>query len=221
MATPTIAAVLFDLDGLLVDSEPVWYAVECEVVERFGGVWSKEHQAAITGGLIDNGSEYIIKLTGAAVSIAEMSTDLLGRMVAAFAPGVPLMPGAHELIQVLTESGIPIGVVSSSYRVLVDAALAQFPNGTFAVTVSGDEVTNGKPDAEPYAVACAHLGVDPDRCVVLEDSPMGVASAEAAGCRVIAVPDHAVIEETPRRRVVGSLEEVDLAMMRDLVAANS
>jgi HAD superfamily hydrolase (TIGR01509 family) len=211
-------AILFDLDGLLVDSEPVWFDVEYAAVERLGGQWSREHQATCVGGTIDKTCEYILALTGAPVTVADLQADLLAAMIERFLPGVPLHEGAMKLVAAVAAAGIPMGVVSSSYRVLVDAALSQFAPGTFAVTVSGDEVKQGKPNPDPFALACELLGVDPDLVVALEDSPMGVASAEAAGCRVIAVPDHAVIKPTPRRIVVPSLEAVDLALLRRLIA---
>jgi HAD superfamily hydrolase (TIGR01509 family) len=212
------AAVLFDLDGLLIDSEPVWFDVEYAAVERLGGQWSREHQAACVGGTIDKTCDYILALTGSPVPAADLQADLLAAMTARFLPGLPLRAGATQLIAALAAASIPMGVVSSSYRVLVDAALSQFADGTFAVTVSGDEVEHGKPSPDPYARACELLGVEPDLVVALEDAPMGVASAEAAGCRVIAVPDHVAIDATPRRFVLPSLESVDLALLSQLIA---
>jgi HAD superfamily hydrolase (TIGR01509 family) len=215
----TAAAVLFDLDGLLVDSEPVWFEVESAAVERLGGRWGPEHQAACVGGTIDKTCAYILELTGATVPAADLERELLDEMAVRFTAALPVRRGALELLDSLAASAVPIGLVTSSYRVLVDAALPVLGADRFAVTVCGQDVTNGKPDPEPYLTACRWLGVDPRRSIVLEDSPHGVASAEAAGCRVVAVPEVAHVEATPTRFVVESLAAVDsewlLALMQD------
>ena len=119
---------------------------------------------------------------------------------------------------------MPVALVSSSYRVLVDAALAHGPSlgwGPWALTLSGDEVAHGKPHPEPYLTAARRLGVDPARCVVLEDSPAGVASGEAAGCAVVAVPSVVGVGFTagPRRLVVPSLTEVSASTLSSLVGS--
>jgi HAD superfamily hydrolase (TIGR01509 family) len=198
-----VAAVLFDMDGLLVDSEPVWYDVESAVVARLGGVWTRADQAACLGGTMAASSRYIIERTGTSVSADELSEEMVDEMVLRFGRDLPLHDGALPLLDALRERGVHVGLVSSSYRRLVDAALQQL--GHFDVTVAGDEVTNGKPDPEPYLTACERLGVDASRTVVLEDADTGVRSAEAAGCIVVAVPSVAPIEAAPRRHVVTSL----------------
>jgi HAD superfamily hydrolase (TIGR01509 family) len=203
-----VEAVLFDLDGLLVDSEPVWYEVEYAAVEALGGQWGPEHQAACIGGTIDQTCAYILELTGASVDAAQLQDDLLAAMAARFADSLPVRRGALDLLDALMARGMPIGLVTSSYRVLVDAALAVLGRDRFSVTVSGEDVRRGKPDPEPYALACRRLGVDPRRTVVFEDAPNGVISAETAGCRVVAVPTVAPIEPTPTRVVVESLADV-------------
>jgi len=206
----TATAVLFDLDGLLVDSEPVWYDVEHALVTRLGGVWSKEHQAACIGGTLDNGCRYIIELTGTDATVAELAEALLGEMERRFRDSLPVHPGALELVDAVRARGVPTGLVSSSYRVLVDAALAWLGPDRFDISVAGDEIERGKPDPLPYLTACDRLGVDPRHVVVLEDAVQGVCSAEAAGCTVVAVPSVAPIEPTPTRAVVDSLVQVDI-----------
>jgi len=193
-------AVLFDMDGLLLDSEPVWYDVEHAVVERLGGSWSHEHQAACIGGTLEASCRYILDLTGAAVTVDELSDLLLTGMVEHFHAGLPLHTGALELIDAVRDRGIPTGLVSSSYRVLVDAALDRIGHDRFDVAVVGDEITRGKPHPEPYLTAC----------VVLEDAVSGVASAEAAGCFVVAIPSVAPIPPAPGRAVVTALAAVDV-----------
>jgi len=127
-----------------------------------------------------------------------------------------VMPGVLDFLAELEAAGIPRALVSSSYRVLVDAALDGLAPITFNAVVVGDEVAHHKPHPEPYLLAAARLGVDPADCVALEDSPSGANSASAAGCMVIAVPSVAVIEPLDRRVVVKSVADIDLAFVRSL-----
>jgi HAD superfamily hydrolase (TIGR01509 family) len=149
--------------------------------------------------------------------VAEQQQWLLDRVVQLFRSGVPVLPGVGELLAALSAEGLAVALVSSSYRVLVDAVLESV--GPFGVTVAGDEVENGKPHPEPYLTACRRLRVDPARCVVLEDSAAGVASGEAAGCAVVAVPSVRGVSfaPAPRRLVADSLETVDVGALHRLV----
>jgi HAD superfamily hydrolase (TIGR01509 family) len=126
-----------------------------------------------------------------------------------------MMPGAIELIDAVRDLGVRTALVSSSYRVLVDAALDTIGGERFDVTVAGDEVGHGKPSPEPYLVTCERLGVDPADTVVLEDAMSGVTSGEAAGCTVVAVPWIAAIEPTPTRPVLSSLTAIDPVWLVD------
>jgi HAD superfamily hydrolase (TIGR01509 family) len=137
-------------------------------------------------------------------------TDRLARRV-------PWKPGARSLLAELRAAGVPLALVSSSYRRLVDAVLGHLPAGTFATSVAGDEVRRPKPSPEPYVTAAARLGVDPRDCVVLEDSPTGVAAGEAAGAVVVAVPDLNPVGPTPRRPVLSTLSGVRTADLAALV----
>jgi HAD superfamily hydrolase (TIGR01509 family) len=204
-----VAAVLFDMDGLLVDSEPVWYEVESAIVARLGGTWTRADQAACIGGTIAASSRYILERTGKLVSVEALSDEMVDAMVTRFRRELPLHDGALALLDVLRDRDVPVGLVSSSYRRLVDAALDSLGADRFAVTVAGDEVAHGKPHPEPYLTACARLGVNPAHTVVLEDAVTGVTAAEAAGCVVIAVPSVAAIAPGPRRHVVSSLDSID------------
>jgi HAD superfamily hydrolase (TIGR01509 family) len=213
----TAAAVLFDMDGLLIDSEPLWYAVEAAAVERMGGTWGPEHQIALIGGTLDASCRYMIELTGSSVAVDELSDLLIADVAAAFRAGrPPVHEGALELIDGVRAAGVRTGLVSSSYRVIVDAALDLLGRERFDVSVAGDEVTRGKPDPEPYRTACALLGVAAGQTVVLEDAVNGVISAEAAGCLCVAVPSVAPIEATPRRDVVRRLVDIDVEWLVSL-----
>lgn len=204
-----VRAVLFDMDGILVDSEPVWYAVEHALVERLGGQWSKDHQRRCIGGTIDATCAYIADVTGTDRPGDELRAELLAAMVGRFDARLPLVPGAVALVDGVRQRGVATALVSSSYRVLVDAALRSLGSHRFDVTVAGDEVTAGKPDPEPYLRAAAQLGVDPASCVVVEDAVSGVRAAEAAGCCVVAVPSVAPIPAAPARWVVSAVADID------------
>lgn len=215
------AAVLFDMDGLLIDSEPLWTVAEVELAGRLGGQWSAGLKARIVGTRLEVAVPTILAWydhpTGPA-EVAEASAFLLDRMVGLFGDALPLRPGAAALLEHLAAEGVPMALVSSSFRVLVDAALKTLPAELFTVTVAGDEVRHGKPDPEPYLTAAAHLGVRPGQCVVFEDSPSGVASAEAAGCLCVGVPDHAPLEELAHRPVLASLEQASVGWLEGLPA---
>lgn len=211
------AAVLFDMDGLLLDSEPLWYAVEEAAVQRLGGTWGPHHQAALIGGTMDASCRYMLDLTGADMSVEELSDLLVEEMVGHFRSGTaPLHDGALELVDAIRAAGVRTGLVSSSYRVVIDAALDLLGRERFDVSIAGDEVTRGKPDPEPYRTACDRLGVAASETVVLEDAISGVFSAEAAGCTVVAVPSVAPIEATSGRTVVARLADIDAAWLLSL-----
>ena len=139
-------------------------------------------------------------------------------MVELFAEDLAPMPGALDLLAALRAEGVPLALVSSSYRVLVDAVLAQL-DVRFDLVLAGDEVRHAKPHPEPYTTACAGLGAAPGGAVVLEDSPAGIQSAEAAGCAVVAVPSVPGVTPAPgpRRWVVDSLKQVAVDDLRRLV----
>jgi HAD superfamily hydrolase (TIGR01509 family) len=215
------AAVLFDMDGLLVDTEPVWTIAEVELCTSLGVEFTPEMKAAIVGTSMRSAVPTLLRLVGAPCGpedVVRTMDWLLDRMVGLFAATPVALPGVVDLLDELAASAVPVALVSSSYRVLVDAVLAH-GFGPFQVTLAGDEVDNAKPHPEPYLGAAARLGVDPTRCVVLEDSPAGVASAEAAGCAVVAVPSvpGVAFSTSPRRLVVPSLQGVGLAHLSDLL----
>jgi HAD superfamily hydrolase (TIGR01509 family) len=214
-----LAAVLFDMDGLLIDSEPVWTIAETELAERHGCQWTLELKQAILGTSLTEAIPRMLAHFGAEdEDPAEVAQWMLQRMVELYRGALPLRNGALRLLDDLRDAGVPLALVSSSYRVLVDAVLDEVGPQRFAVTVAGDEVVNAKPHPEPYRTAARKLGVRPERCVVFEDSMSGVRSGEAAGCVVVAVPDLAPIEATPTRPVLRSLADVELDWLLDLPA---
>jgi HAD superfamily hydrolase (TIGR01509 family) len=215
------AAVLFDMDGLLVDTEPIWTIAEVELCRSLGVEFTAEMKAAIVGTSMRTAVPRLLTLVGApcAPQDVDRTVDwLLGRMVSLFAERPLLLPGVAPLLAELAAAQVPVALVSSSYRVLVDAVLSH-GFGPFDVTIAGDEISRTKPHPEPYLSAAARLGVDPTQCVVLEDSPAGVEAGESAGCAVVAVPSVAGVTfgPAPRRLVLPTLEGVALSHLTDLV----
>jgi HAD superfamily hydrolase (TIGR01509 family) len=206
------------MDGLLVDTEPLWFETEGEVMARLGASWAKEDQEQLLGGSMDNTVGYLLAKATRPASPAEVARWMTDGMLKRAAEGrIIVRPGARELLEVVAASGLPYALVTGSQRPFTEAVLASTAL-SFPVTVTGDDVTRTKPDPEPYLLAAKLLDVDPASCVALEDSPNGVASATAAGCRVIAVPSLLPIPQAARRLVVPSLSEISLATLRALVA---
>jgi HAD superfamily hydrolase (TIGR01509 family) len=215
-------AVLFDMDGLLVDSEPLWTVGEIELAARLGGTWSDELKAEIIGTRLDTAIATILAWYDVPRGPAEAESAmkfLLDRMVELYREHLPLMPGALELLDGIRAAGVPTALVSSSYRVLVDAVLDVIGHDRFDISVAGDEVTDGKPHPAPYLEACARLGIRPEQAVVLEDAISGVRSAEAAGCKVVAVPWLLQIDPAPGRVIVASLKEISVDWLLSVASA--
>jgi HAD superfamily hydrolase (TIGR01509 family) len=198
-------AVLFDMDGLLIDSEPLWLESETAVMARLGAEWTEQDQAQLLGGSLERTVRYLLgKATRPAspAAVAEwLMSDIAERVRR---DGVPVRPGARELLASVRAAGLPHALVTSSERSFMEAVLAS-TGMRFDVLVCADDVIATKPDPEPYLLAAKLAGVDPASCFALEDSPNGVASAEAAGCQVIAVPSLVPIAPAPGRTVVRSL----------------
>ena len=201
-------AVLFDMDGLLVDSEPLWLEAETAVVVRLGGAvsdWTKADQLHLLGGSLDRTVRYLLTKAPEPVPPDVVGQWLMSEIAGRVRDhGVPVRPGARELLAAVAVAGLPRALVTSSERRFMETVLAS-TGMRFDVLVCADDVSATKPAPEPYLLAAKLLDVDPGCCVVLEDSPNGVASAQAAGCRVIAVPSLLPIEEAAGRIVVRSL----------------
>jgi HAD superfamily hydrolase (TIGR01509 family) len=204
-------ALLIDMDGTIVDSEPYWIASEYALVAEFGGSWSPEDAHSVVGfDLLDAAVELQTR-GGVELEPTEIVERLLDSVIARCAAELPWRPGARELLIEARDAGIPCVLVTMSWRRLADAVLAEAPRGVFAGSVTGDEVANGKPAPDPYLAAAAMVAADPADCLAIEDSPTGVASALAAGCRTVVVPH--VVDVAPRAGliVVPTLAGVHLA----------
>jgi HAD superfamily hydrolase (TIGR01509 family) len=210
------AAVLFDMDGLLIDTEPLWFSVETDILNELGASWEHDDHARLVGSSLKVASEFVAGRAGGSVTAEQISEQLLLRMRERLRHAPVLQPGVLDLIAELDAAGVPRALVSSSFRVIVEAALEGVAPLTFDTVVVGDEVSDAKPHPEPYLLGASKLGVDPTECVAFEDSPSGAASASAAGCFVVAIPSVAPIEPAERRIVRPSLVGIDLAFLRSL-----
>jgi len=210
------AAALFDMDGLLIDTEPLWFEVETQILADLGATWQRSDHATLVGSSAAVASAFISEKSGGRATPQQVAAELLARMAQRLHhPPPPLQPGALRLLKELDDAEVPRALVSSSARVLIDAALDGLAL-SFDVVVAGDAVSHNKPHPEPYLKAAELIGADPRDCVALEDSPTGAASATAAGCVVIAVPSVTAIDPAERRVVVPSLDQVDLPFVRSL-----
>ena len=209
-------AVLWDMDGTLVDTEPYWMATEVELAEEYGATWTTEDAKHLVGNSLLSSGVYIRERTGMPLSPEEIVERLLDGVVARVQHAVPWCPGARELLLALHAAGVPCGLVTSSYQRFVVPILEHLPPETFRVVVTGDQVDYGKPHPEPYLTAAAALGVEPGECIAIEDSPTGATSAAAAGCQVLVVPNHVAVPPGERRTFRDSLVGVTPALLKTL-----
>jgi|UniRef100_UPI0040498885 HAD superfamily hydrolase (TIGR01509 family) len=201
------SAVFFDMDGLLVDSEPLWLISETQMMAQYGYEWLESDQAACLGGPLDRVGNYMSGLIGGKRDGHSLMTEIIDRMVEKFKGDLPFMPGAIALITDLRAHGIPLTLVSASPRSLVDAALSNFEVNPFVRSISSNDVKVSKPDPEGYLLAATSGGHEISNSLVLEDSLTGVTAAKASGAWVLAVPHLVPIEKTGRVDVTSSLTD--------------
>ena len=206
MNPPPLAAVLWDMDGTLVDTEPYWMAAETPLVESFGGTWSHEQALGLVGlGLED--SARIFQDAGVRMGVHDIIERLTDDVMHQLAEtGVPFRPGARELLADLREAGIKTALVTMSMRRMADTVVDLIDFEAFDVVIAGDDSTRPKPFPDPYLQACAALGVTPAETVAIEDSPNGLRSAVASGAAVIGVPLMVSIAGAGAHAVWSSLE---------------
>lgn len=189
MQNPTLPkAVLWDMDGTIVDTEPYWIDAERTLVDSFGGTWTDELAHACVGNELLVSADIIRANSPVTLSSPEVVDVLLESVVAQMKQHVPWRPGARELLLELHGLGVPNALVTMSYRSFAQVLVDALPDGTFTAVVTGDVVSRGKPSPEPYLAACAALSTEPGDCIAIEDSPPGVTSAVAAGVPTVAVP---------------------------------
>jgi HAD superfamily hydrolase (TIGR01509 family) len=212
-----LQAVLFDMDGTLVDTEPYWIAAEYALVASFGGTWNDEHAHTLVGSALIDSAIYIREHGGVDLDPPVIVERLIDDVVRASLDSIPWRPGARALLAELAARGVPCALVTMSYTRLANTMTDQLPPGTFATVVTGDQVNDGKPHPEAYLTAIRRLGVEASYCVAIEDSPTGITSAEAAGAIVVAVPHHVPIDTAPGRVLLDSLTSIDVAALDALV----
>lgn len=213
------AAVLWDMDGTIIDSEPYWLRAEIELVESYGGVWTWEDGLQLVGSSLDR-SAVILQSRGVRLGEREIIERMTDRVAEQLLEAIPWRPGALELLEEARTAGVPCALVTMSIRRMAEHIAGGLPEGTFATIVSGSDVVHGKPHPEPYLQAAAHLRVDAADCVALEDSEPGVASAVAAGAATVAVPLHIPLPASPAYALwEGGLEGRTLADLAAVRAA--
>lgn len=183
-----VEAVVFDLDGVLIDSEPVWEDVRRHLVAERGGRWLPDSQRRLMGMSTPEWARYLSAELGVGLPPGEVARVVVSRIAARYAEHVPLLPGAVAAVERMAARW-PLAIASSSPRSLIDRVLDRVGlAGRFAVVVSTEELPRGKPAPDVYLAAADGLDAAPSRCVAVEDSSNGVRSAVAAGMRVIAIP---------------------------------
>ncbi|PRY38172.1 HAD family hydrolase [Umezawaea tangerina] len=214
------AAVLWDMDGTLLDSEKLWDVPLYEFAEKLGGTLSLETRHAMVGSNVPTTLSLLFAEVGLEPSpddLNDAAVWIARRTEEVFRAGLPWRPGAPEALRAVRDSGVPMALVTSTERALTEVALDTIGRDLFDVTVCGDEVDgHNKPLPEPYLRAARLLGVDAADCVAVEDSPTGVASAVGAGCTVLVVPCDVPVDQGERRIFRESLVGVDLAVLSAL-----
>jgi HAD superfamily hydrolase (TIGR01509 family) len=215
-----IKAVIFDMDGLLVDSEPVWDDARKWMADRAGKPWGRLDHDAVMGVSTEEWADYMIERLELSMSRQEVIDAVIGHMTEMYRAGVPYFPGAVELVRAVAATW-RTGLASGSHPALIDIVTADEPMaGKFEVIVAADKVGAGKPAPDVYLAAASRLGLDPAECVCLEDSGNGILAGAAAGMKVIAVPDPRfppAPEKLERADlVVDSLTDVSVERIADL-----
>lgn len=207
------------MDGLLVDTEGSWLAAEQEVMATLGGVWTADDQRAVVGGPMSKMARIMIERTGTSMTDDEVIAHVVDAVVLQHRAGpIRFMQGFPRILDEAREFGLPVALVSASPRVMVDAVLDAVGAHRIDVIVSGSDVVEVKPHPEAYLQAAELLGVAIEDCLILEDSPTGVAAAVASGAKVVAVPSLRTIDPHERVRIFSTLHDVTLD---DLIRAHA
>jgi HAD superfamily hydrolase (TIGR01509 family) len=217
VTTLTPAAVLWDMDGTIVDTEPYWMDAETRLVEEYGGTWS--HADALE--LVGNGlwhSARILQDHGVALTEDEIIDTLTSRVLQQIDVEVPWRPGARQLLAELRQAGVKTALVTMSMRRMAERVAQAIDFPAFDAIVAGDDVTRSKPHPEPYLRGAELIGVAATDCVAIEDSAPGLASAVAAGATTIGVPLHTTISDSDQYTLWPTLDERTLA---DLAAVHT
>lgn len=214
--SPLPAAVLLDMDGTLVDTEHLWWRTVEETARGLGYRPTDADLPEVLGRPVAHTARHLHVVSGGAVAESRIARELDAAFTARVAQEVRPRPGALRLLARLRDAGVPAALVTASPRRVVDVVLRTLGADWFARTVAADDTARTKPAPDPYLRAAAELGVAPRDCVVVEDSPVGLAAALAAGCRAVAVPSTVPIPAGPGVVVLDSLEKIDLGLLSSL-----
>ena len=206
-----MSAILFDMDGTLIDSEPLWLKAEIEVMAEVGCHWDEQDQINCLGGPAERTERYMQERSQNIKPYGYFINRLHEVMRERITNELDLIPNALSLLKECKDAGIKTALVTASSRDLMTIVLKRFPPGTFDVIVSGDDVEKSKPDPAPYLLAAKQLSVDILKCLVLEDSLTGVQSGLSSGAKVIGIPHLVQMSEHPNLRVISSLDEITLS----------
>ncbi len=215
-ATKFPAAVLWDLDGTLVDSEQHWLSSEKQLAAEHGYEWTEQDGLDLVGFSLYESGEIIRVKIGSELSVIEIIERLTSAMVEKLTTSIAWRPGAQELLSELRAAGVKTALVTMSFRNMAELVVNSIGFDAFDVIVSGDEVEFGKPHPEAYLKAAELLGVEPGQCVALEDSLTGLTSAERAGTVAIGIPNVTAIPEAENRRLWKTLAGVTLSDLQAL-----
>jgi len=210
-------AVLFDMDGTIIDSEPYWMASEQALASEHQGTWTHQDGLDIVGMSLDKSSQVFKDRANIPLETHEIVDRLTNDVQSRLARVVPWRPGAQELLLDLKKHNVKTALVTMALRRMAQQVVDAIPFDAFDVIVAGDDVTRGKPHPEPYEKAAALLGFDPKHCIAFEDSSTGLASAEAAGTYAIGVPNMIALPEKSGRILWPTLEGVTYKQLRKLI----
>ncbi|MFM2154320.1 MAG: hypothetical protein RL382_221 [Actinomycetota bacterium] len=209
-------AVFFDMDGLMVDSEPEWFQSEIEVTRPFGYTWTEADQVACLGGPLSRVGRYMQDKCGGVKTPEYFTQALIETQALKMRGNTPTMPGALALVRELQENGIKTGLVSASPRNIVDAVLDNLGHDLFPFSISSDDVENTKPHPDCYLKAASMTESNIHNCLIFEDSLTGMKAATSSGAYLIAVPHLVTIEESAKVRVITSLEQLSIGKLQQL-----
>ena len=212
--TATLAAVLWDMDGTLIDSEPIWIAQQFVLADRHGAPWSTEQGLALVGADMHD-TALAMQAVGVELDSAELVATLERAVMDSLRETVPWRPGVLELLAELRQQDIPCAIATTSSHEMADLVASAAPDGAISVVVGSEDVTRTKPSPEPYLRAAELLGVPVEQCVAVEDSPNGLASAMASGAATLAVPNDAVL---PRAGAFTTWQTLEGRSVADLAA---
>jgi HAD superfamily hydrolase (TIGR01509 family) len=193
------AAVLWDMDGTLVDTEPYWTVAELALAGRYGGTWTPQQSLEVVGFDLLDAARLMREQMGIHPAPEQIVEEMLDSVIEQVEREVPWRDGALDLLSSLRAAGVPCALVTMSWSRFVKPILAGLPEDTFAAVVTGDAVARGKPHPEPYLTAARALDVLAADCLAIEDSDTGATSAASAGCTVLCAPLHVAVPEGPRR----------------------